>query len=252
MKIAAVCPTYKRPNLLGRAIHCFLQQTHKDRELVILDDAGQYKSQEGDKWKIISTSERYSCLADKRQAVIEAVSSDVEGFVCWDDDDVYFPEAIASVSRALEQKPWAQCRIILETVAPRTLQPTKATGTKRTLKVGNKRVFAWGYGGCWAYNLEEFHKLNGYKDLPPSASEDIDLARRFFLEFGESADSSKDHMWYWYNRDPGVSKVSTDGADFWAIRKKWEYDKVDYPPIGWNGPNLYDYEILTETRPRIY
>jgi len=55
VRIAAVCPTYKRPHLLGRAIHCFLQQTHPDRELVILDDAGQYPTQSGDRWRLVGS-----------------------------------------------------------------------------------------------------------------------------------------------------------------------------------------------------
>ena len=109
MKIAAVCPTYKRPQLLGRAIHCFLQQTHPDRELVILDDAGQYRNQAGDRWRLVSINKRYDCFGDKRNAVIDMISPDVEGIVCWDDDDVYWPHAIEAVSAALEKRPWAMC-----------------------------------------------------------------------------------------------------------------------------------------------
>ena len=53
MKIAAVCCTYLRPKHLGWLIKCFLEQDYADRELLILDDAGQYDSQEGDRWRLI-------------------------------------------------------------------------------------------------------------------------------------------------------------------------------------------------------
>ncbi len=42
MKICVCCCTYKRPVSLGYLIRCFERQTHAERELVILDDAGQY------------------------------------------------------------------------------------------------------------------------------------------------------------------------------------------------------------------
>lgn len=47
--ISCVCPTYKRPHMLRNSLACFLAQDYpKDRcELIILDDAGQYRSQSG-------------------------------------------------------------------------------------------------------------------------------------------------------------------------------------------------------------
>ena len=67
MKIAAVCVTYLRPVGLGRMLACFLQQDYPDRELVILDDAGQYDDQEGDRWRLVSVSKRYPTLGEKTQ-----------------------------------------------------------------------------------------------------------------------------------------------------------------------------------------
>lgn len=250
MKITAVCPTYKRPRLLGRAVHCFLQQDHKDCELIILDDAGQYTSQEHERWKLVSVPDRFDCLADKRQAVIEMASPDSDGFMCWDDDDVCFPGAVAAVAKALEKYAWAQCRIIYETASPGVLAPTQAFNDRKYRRVGDGRVVNWGYGGCWAYRLKEFHDLNGYKNLKPSASEDIDLAGRFYLNFGESADSSIDGPWYWYNRNPGVTKVSDQGMDFWRMREQWPFVPMYGPSVGWNGHDLYQYKILPGVQPR--
>lgn len=251
MKIAAVCPTYKRPRLLGRAIHCFLQQTYKDCELVVLDDAGQYKSQKHERWRLVSVPSRFDCLAAKRQAAIEMVSPDVEGIVCWDDDDVYFPHAIECVATSLKRSPWSQCQLVYETTAPRVLAITRAMGAKRCLQVGDQWLNSWGYGGCWAYRLKEFHELKGYSDLAPSACEDIDLAKKFYLRYGGSADSTIDgEPWYWYNRDPGISKIAKEGIDYWRKREGWEYQQMNAPPIGWNGPDVCGFHVLNGIHPR--
>ena len=56
MKLAALCCTYLRPGSLGQLIESFLRQDYprESRELVILDDAGQYDNQEGDGWRLVS------------------------------------------------------------------------------------------------------------------------------------------------------------------------------------------------------
>jgi hypothetical protein len=245
MRIGCVCPTYKRPQLLGRAIHCFLQQTHPDCYLVVLDDAGQYSCQEHHNWTLISTSRRYKSLGGKRQAGINMLPKNCDGYMCWDDDDVYFPHAVASVSRALERGAWAQCRVVWETSGHETLVKTEAFTRRR---YGTHPV--WGYGGCWAYRLEEHRQVGGYPDDPArSSNDDVDLANTFFGRFGESVDSSVDGPWYWYCRDPGVNKVCVEGVDFWEKRKLLPMEQIAQLTIGWNGPDIYQFKQLPE-RPR--
>ncbi|MEZ6097180.1 MAG: hypothetical protein R3C03_23650 [Pirellulaceae bacterium] len=64
MKLAALCCTYLRPQSLGQLIECFLRQDyHRDqRELIILDDAGQYENQSGEGWRLISVPHRFNSL----------------------------------------------------------------------------------------------------------------------------------------------------------------------------------------------
>ena len=54
MKLSALCCTYLRPAGLGQLIECFLRQDYPRelRELIILDDAGQYENQSGDGWRL--------------------------------------------------------------------------------------------------------------------------------------------------------------------------------------------------------
>lgn len=248
MKIGCVCPTYKRPHLLGRAIHCFLTQTHSDCYLVVLDDAGQYQSQEHDKWKLVSTSKRFNSLGGKRQAGIDLLPDDCEGYLCWDDDDVYFPDAVANASKALQNAAWAQCRIVWETLNSNTLTATEAFSRRNQPRHTHP---TWGYGGCWAYRLAEHQQLGGYPDDPTwSSCDDTELANRFYSRFGCSANSSPDMPWYWYNRDNGVNKVSDEGVGFWTTRAKLPSSPVAELQIGWNGPDFTRKNTITfPTRP---
>ncbi len=239
MHIAALCPTYKRPLLLGRAIHCFLEQTHPECELIVLDDAGQYESRDYGRWRMVSTTKRYDCLAVKRQVLSEMVSPGIEGILCWDDDDVYFPHAIAAVSECLENHAWAQCRLVYETEGENRLAVTPAF--RRNRITGR---LSWGYGGCWAYRLQEFRAVGGY-DPTPSSNDDVILANTFYARYDESGDStSAGFPWYWYCRDPGVVKVSDQGNAFWAMRAGWPSEQMGCPPIGWNGPDIYRYRVV--------
>lgn len=247
MRVGVVCPTYKRPELLGRAIFCFLQQTYPDAYLVVLDDAGQYKSQKHGRWELVSTSTRYPSLGAKRQAGIDMLSRGTQAYFIIDDDDVYWPHAIASAVKALEKKPWAQCRMVYETVRPGVLAavPAFSKGTDLESKL-------WGYGGCWSYRMDTLRKVGGYDPDPAkSCNDDLDLARRVFAHYGVSGDSSAAlGPWYWYNREPSVSKICDEGVKFWEIRGRLPFKQMDCPPIGWNGPNLYEYKILRGIHPR--
>lgn len=98
--ISVCCCTYNRPNLLGELIHSFLHQDYpRDRkELIILDDAGQYDTQEGDGWKLISVPWRSHNLGWKRNACAAFISRDSEIIIPADDDDIYLPHWLSSIA----------------------------------------------------------------------------------------------------------------------------------------------------------
>ncbi len=235
MKIGVVCPTYKRPRLLGRAIFCFTQQTHRDCELLIVDDAQQFDNQEGDRWRLVSVPQRFPNLGAKRQFGVNMLSPDCEAYMIFDDDDCYWPHAVASVSRALEATgaAWAQCRHVYESSGDK-LVTTRAFG---------RGVRDWGYGGCWAYRLDALRAVGGYADAP--GADDLRLAYRVHARFGESADSTAGVApWYWYSREPGVAKVSDEGPGFWEKRAGYSTEEQPELAIGWNGPNIYERAVL--------
>ena len=61
MKLAALCCTFRRPHTLGQLIESYLRQDYPRelRELIILDDAGQYENQSGVGWQLVSIPRRF-------------------------------------------------------------------------------------------------------------------------------------------------------------------------------------------------
>lgn len=152
MKLACLCPTYGRPRLLEHAIQCFLDQDYPadQCELVILDDAGQYECQEhsGPKpWRVISVPQRFWTLGEKRNAVAALASPDVEGYVCWDDDDIYLPWTLKAHAAALKRASWARPSAIIRERKTGTFELRPSKGI---------------YHGSWSWTRELFQKVRGY------------------------------------------------------------------------------------------
>jgi len=149
MKIAAVCCTYLRPEQLGQMIRCFELQDYppQKRELVILDDAGQYDSRQGDGWRMISTESRFPKLGEKRNAAAALVSEDVEALAVWDDDDLYLPWALRACATALNVAPWSRPSRVLHLQHDGSLKQHETGGL---------------FHGGWAYARAVFERVGGY------------------------------------------------------------------------------------------
>ena len=92
-KISVCCCTYNRSQWIGEMIHSWLIQTYpmEQRELIILDDGGQYGDIQGDGWQIVSFSRRFASLGEKRNACVSLTHPKSEIIVVADDDDIYLP-----------------------------------------------------------------------------------------------------------------------------------------------------------------
>jgi len=152
--IAALCPTYRRPQLLGQLIKLFQMQTCMDSELIILDDAGQYGNVAGDRWRIISMSDRFPSVEAKRNYLIRNTSAEM--IAMWDDDDIYLPWALDACAYALSNSTFAQPRQILEWTGPGEHR------WKRCLTYGHRHDYC--YGGCWSYRRDWFLSTGGYPE----------------------------------------------------------------------------------------
>lgn len=240
MNLLAMCITWNRPELLGRSIHCFLQQTDKNARLFVLDDAGQYQSQEHERWTLFSTDKRYPTMGQKRNVLLEMALKQypqIGGFMLWDDDDVYFPHAAKCVSRALEQKCWAQPRLALEMCdGNKELRRVRTYANNKKVPI-DKSIC---YGGCWAWRIDTFLSLGRFPST--NHGEDIVVARPCLEKYGPSADSSPSgNPWYYYNRLN--NSITEEGKNFYALRGKQKIEPVDEIPIGWNGPDIFNLPI---------
>jgi len=107
MTISCLCPTYRRPEpIVANVIACFEAQTHADRELVVLDDAGELAAAAGDRWRIVSQPDRFATLAEKYNALAE-LGGDAAAIAVWEDDDVYLPWHLEAHARALDRHAWS-------------------------------------------------------------------------------------------------------------------------------------------------
>ncbi|WP_437191555.1 glycosyltransferase [Planctomicrobium sp. SH527] len=162
MKLAALCCTYLRPHTLGQLIESFLRQDYpaRHRELIILDDAGQYRNQEGDGWRLISIARRFRTLGEKRNACAALASPDVEGFLVADDDDIYLPHWFSTQAQALKQAEWSRPSLVLSETA---------TGLRESPTEGL-------YHASWAFRRKAFDRVRGYG--PVNNGEDQEFAAR--------------------------------------------------------------------------
>ncbi len=167
-KLACICCTYARPRLLSQAIESYLRQDYPpDRvELIVLDDAGQYVSQTHSspkRWQIVSTTQRFRTLGEKRNASAAMVSDDVEAYVVWDDDDIYLPWTLKAHAAALTQAPWSlPSRVLVEKPEDYRLALKETGGL---------------FHSAWAFSRELFANVGGYPFI--QSGQDQALAKRF-------------------------------------------------------------------------
>lgn len=167
-KFACVCLTFDRPDLLSRALYSYLEQDYPDdcAELLIFDDAGQYRPQscsEGKSWELISVPRRFSSIGAKRNAAISMVSRDADTIVIWDDDDVYLPWTLKAHAAALAKADWSYPSVIVDHRKERI-----------DLAEPDEQYI---FHAAWAFRKDVFRLAGGYGDI--ISGEDKDLARKF-------------------------------------------------------------------------
>lgn len=106
MKITCITPTYNRYTLLDDCIDMFLNQSHKDKELIIVDDSThdipnsilQKINHYDTIIKHIILSKKRT-IGYKRNLAVRFSTGDYIAF--WDDDDIHFPNRLRLQSQLL-------------------------------------------------------------------------------------------------------------------------------------------------------
>jgi hypothetical protein len=169
-KITVCCVTYRRPELLAKLIDAFEKQTYPNRELLILDDSGELNECSGDRWRLISSTERSPSLGAKRNRLARLVSPDTVGIVPWDDDDIPAPWAINAVAAGLRHGEWVRPSLALVPAhGGVTFWPVE------TFARADRSDKA--FHSSWAYTPGAFWGAGGYPE-DASLGEDLILARR--------------------------------------------------------------------------
>lgn len=218
MKLAALCCTYLRPQTLGQLIESFLRQDYPRelRELVILDDAGQYENQEGDGWRLVSIPRRFHSLGEKRNACAALALPDAEGFLVADDDDIYLPHWFSATAEALKR---ADCS------RPSLVLLEHGDGLKEHETGGL-------YHGGWALRRTAFYRVRGYAAL--NNGEDQELAGRLVAAGVTQCDPSRlappFYIYRYDNSSYHLSYMDDRGYDRLADRPKAPATSLT---IGW-------------------
>ena len=220
MKLAALCCTYLRPDGLGQLIECFKRQDYPAelRELVILDDAGQYENQSGEGWRLISVPSRFHSLGEKRNACAALASTDVEGFLVADDDDIYLPHWFRTQAEALSKADWSRPGLVLL---------EHADGLREGETGGL-------YHGGWAFRRSAFYKVVGYG--PHNNGEDQELAGCLSsLAITECDPCKFADPFYVYRIDNNSYHLSyMDDPGYRNLGSNDDHDGKTKIPVGWS------------------
>ena len=98
LKISAICPTFRRPELLEEALQSFLMQDYAgEKELIILNDEKEQAIKfDHPQVKIVNFKERSPSLADKYNYAASLATGDM--ITPWDDDDIFLPNRMRVIA----------------------------------------------------------------------------------------------------------------------------------------------------------
>jgi glycosyltransferase involved in cell wall biosynthesis len=259
--ICAICATYNRPELLGRAIACFENQTYENRHLIIVDDLGQYEYQKGDRWELISFPRKIITLGEKRNVCSALASRETWAYARWDDDDLYMPWHLEAMAEALTRGPFVQPRYAVDFwdgkwVVMETFSSKVRGGRSRVNRPNKSRRWdrdkhqVYCYGGQWGYTRELFWRVGGYG--PDYVDEDMIFQRKMFAHNIKSVGFSEKYQpSYFYNR-PFTDRASENWRGIGMEEAYWSEVKAPY--IGkvpeWTDDSIFEQEIPSEIMTR--
>lgn len=151
--ISCLCPTYKRPEHLANVVACFEAQCYpKNRcELIISDDAGQYRSTTYPPITVDSSTVRFPNLPEKFNYMSRLAKGDI--LAVWEDDDIYLPDHLSKLAGAYRIADGGKLFFTPETVYSTYGKPI---GEFQTENCGGR------FHASWAYSRELWDELGGY------------------------------------------------------------------------------------------
>jgi len=213
MKVACICCTYKRPEFLAEAIESYLRQDYPKRELIVLDDAGQYGPDALEHYhnrgvRLVVSHRRFRTVGEKRNATAALAAPDADVYCVWDDDDIYLPH---HVSECVESIRAGHDYAI----------PSRILFQKRSRPMFAKSNSAL-FHGSWAFTRSAFAAVNGYPWI--QSGQDQGLRKRFEQAKMRKGDPLQDgappsYIYRWQYR-PNAWHLSARGQSFDNLASK--------------------------------
>lgn len=212
--IVALCPTYKRPHLMGNVLAMWQRQVcDTPRHLLILDDAPSFTHDlEGENWTLRTRAERYPFLGAKfaamAQSAIEEFGADY--LVLFEDDDVYFPHYLQHHIEVLNGG--------ADLSIPSLIYTNYSVGKGKSVLQGNKLK----HHGAWAFTSDIYLASKGY---PQDRTEAFDFVLRDHLmaagaKMGDCSQTLPQYLYRWFT-------ASRNGSGFGnEIMKEQEKNSV--------------------------
>lgn len=229
-KFLCLMPTYgKKKTTIENSIQLFLDQTHKEKFLIVFDDQGRVESEFRKNYAIISVRERCGSLPFKYRLMVEKFAAmfcrNWDAIAVWDDDDIYMPHHLELHNHRLQTKSLSYFKNILSTY----------TGE---LKLENS---AGRFHGSIAFDRDSYEGINGWRQ-DKRADFDQDMISRL-MEFSfnpEPTDPQKPSYIYRWGRvaDKHCSALMRNQAD-----ESWYDNFEDVAERNWLGtliPGLDD------------
>lgn len=111
MKFSIVTPTYKRSDMLIRAVKSVLDQTYADWELIIVNDSPDdtsytdFEKNISDPRIIYLKNEQNAGVNYSRNRALDSISKDSNWVIFLDDDDYLAPDALETFSKLVDMHP---------------------------------------------------------------------------------------------------------------------------------------------------
>lgn len=155
MKIAAICPTFRRPSLIPGIVKMFLDQSHEDKFLLILDDGQSFDEQ----WildkgkpvgRLISCPYRMPSVWHKFNFLWKtAEAHGAEAVALMEDDDLYLPDYLSYHADVLSKWMWSSGKQVW------FMEPRR----EPRVELAQRR-----FHGGWAYLINSLREVGGYRE----------------------------------------------------------------------------------------
>lgn len=207
--VSAIIPTCNRAELLKRAIDSVFDQTWKNLELVVVDDASDDDTQqvlnkvaEKGQVKVIRNNESKGAAASRNIAIEHASGEFIAGL---DDDDFWRPKRIELLMDGFEEGCSAVCSNDRMDFGEKEI-----VWKKKPVITLNDLLYYNMVGNQVLTRREYIISVGGYDESLPSA-QDYDLWIRLAHDFGPV--KTVPHTLQVVNMDAGRDRITTSGSE---------------------------------------